>query len=151
MQLNQAIQAAQLEVEDLQLAIAGAVAEQAKEAAAAALAEEAARVRRLSELAEDRIRRAQALEDAVVTLAQLLAEDDRLASDMCGVRPNDDKHYRRCVVNHLPFIEAHLGRWISVVAGTPDARAHQSLAELYQAEIGSFVLSEKGLAKLEAA
>jgi hypothetical protein len=147
-QLNAAILEAQVEVEDVGLAIAAAQAELAKEAEAALRAEEAARVRRLSELAEDRIRRAKALEDAVVTLAQLLAEDDRLNSDMCAVRPNDDKHHRRCAVNHLPFLQVHLGRWLGLLEGSGDPRSRLSLQDLYTAELGTFVLSEKGLAKL---
>jgi hypothetical protein len=151
MQLNQAILQAQVEVEDIGLAIAAARAEQAKEAEAAARADEAARVRRLSELAEDRIRRAQALEDAVILLAQLLSEDDRLQPDMCQVRPNDDKHHRRCAVNHLPFLQVHLGRWLGLLEGSGDPRSRLSLDQLYKAELGDFVLSEAGLARLEAA
>jgi hypothetical protein len=115
------------------------------------LAEEAARVRRLSELAEDRIRRAKALEDAVVTLAQLLAEDDRLRSDMAAVRPNDDGLHRRCSVNVYPFLQIHLGRWFGLPEGNANPHARLPLEELYTVRLGNFVLTEAGLAKLGAA
>jgi hypothetical protein len=69
---------------------------------------------------------------------------------MCAVRPNDDRHHRRCAVNHLPFLQVRLGRWLGLLEGSGDSRSRLSLDELYRAELGDLVLTEKGLAKLAA-